>query len=110
MPTPWFQLQNERDVFSPALLVYPDRVERNIRRTVEIAGDPGRLRPHVKTHKMADVLKLQRAAGVDKFKCAPIAEAEMTADCGAVEVLLAYAPVGPNIAAPAARHTTREHY
>ncbi len=98
MPTTWFQIQNEREVFSPALLVYPDRVERNIRRTVEIAGDAGRLRPHVKTHKMADVLKLQRAAGVDKFKCATIAEAEMTAACGAAEVLLAYAPVGPNIA------------
>jgi len=98
MSTPWYQLRNETEVYSPALLVYPDRVERNIRRTIEIAGDVQRLRPHVKTHKMAAVLALQLAAGIDKFKCATIAEAEMAAAGGAAEVLLAYAPVGPNIA------------
>lgn len=98
MSIPWYQIKNDRDVFSPALLIYPDRVERNIRRTVEIAGDANRLRPHVKTHKMAEVLKLQRDAGIDKYKCATIAEAEMCAAGGAAEVLLAYAPVGPNIA------------
>lgn len=97
MTSPWYQARNENDVFSPALLVYPDRVERNIRRTIEIVGDPLRLRPHVKTHKMAAVLRMQLAAGIDKFKCATIAEAEMTAACGAREVLLAYAPVGPNV-------------
>lgn len=97
MSSSWYRLNNEREVFSPALLVYPDRVERNLRRAVEIVGDANRLRPHVKTHKMAEVVRMQIAAGVTKFKCATIAEAEMTAAAGAREVLLAYAPVGPNI-------------
>src|SRR5207237_1158650 len=34
-------------------------------------------------------------AGITKFKCATIAEAEMAASCGAPDVLLAYQPVGP---------------
>ncbi|MDZ4782381.1 MAG: D-TA family PLP-dependent enzyme [Planctomycetia bacterium] len=96
-PVSWYTLSNEAEVFSPTLLVYPDRVDQNIRRTVEIAGDAKRLWPHVKTHKMAAVLAMQIAAGIDKFKCATIAEAEMTAAGGAAEVLLAYAPVGPNV-------------
>jgi D-serine deaminase-like pyridoxal phosphate-dependent protein len=93
----WYRLLNEREIYSPALLVYPERIERNLRRAVEIVGDANRLRPHVKTHKMADVVRMQLASGVTKFKCATIAEAEMTAAAGAHEVLLAYAPVGPNI-------------
>src|SRR5439155_7209209 len=80
-----------------ALLVYPDRVAENLRRMIAIAGDVARLRPHMKTHKMPEMIRLQLARGITKFKCATIAEAEMTASCGAAEVLLAYQPVGPNV-------------
>lgn len=97
MSDSWYRLANESAVFSPALLVYPERIERNVRRAVEIVGNAARLRPHVKTHKMAEVVRMQLASGVTKFKCATIAEAEMTAAAGAREVLLAYAPVGPNV-------------
>src|SRR5262249_22205188 len=51
--------------------------------------------PHMKTHKMAEVIRLQMGCGLTKFKCATIAEAEMVAGCGAADVLLAYQPVGP---------------
>ncbi len=93
----WYKIENERDVFSPSLLVYPDRIERNIERMVAIAGDTGRLRPHVKTCKMPEIIRMQLAHGITRFKCATIAEAEMTAACGAKDVLLAMQPVGPNI-------------
>lgn len=63
---------------------------------VRIAGAPERLRPHIKTHKLPEVVRLQRDAGVTKFKCATVAEAEMAAQEGASEVLLAYQPTGPN--------------
>jgi D-serine deaminase-like pyridoxal phosphate-dependent protein len=63
---------------------------------VRVAGDTERLRPHMKTHKSAEVVQLHIAQGITKFKCATIAEAEMVASCGAAEVLLAYQPVGPN--------------
>jgi D-serine deaminase-like pyridoxal phosphate-dependent protein len=64
---------------------------------VKIAGDPGRLRPHVKTYKMAEVVRAQMARGIEKFKCATIAEAEMVAGCDVRDLLLAYQPVGPKI-------------
>jgi D-serine deaminase-like pyridoxal phosphate-dependent protein len=69
-----------------------------MRRMVEMAGGPRRLRPHVKTHKLAPLVSKQITLGVHKFKCATIAEAEMVAAAGGTEVLLATQPVGPNIA------------
>ena len=93
----WFRLENEEEVDSPALLVYPERVEENIRRMIAMAGDVNRLRPHVKTHKLPEVIRLQMAQGITKFKCSTIAEAEMTADCGAADVMLAHQPIGPKV-------------
>ena len=63
----------------------------------QVGGDVARLRPHVKTHKMAEVVRLQLDAGIGKFKCATVAEAEMLAGAGARDVLFAYQPLGPNI-------------
>jgi D-threonine aldolase len=93
----WYAISNVEEIASPALLVYADRVRRNIARMIEMAGGTTRLRPHIKTHKMAEVVHLQLDAGIDKFKCATIAEAELLATCGACDVLLAYPIVGPNI-------------
>ena len=61
------------------MAVYPDRVDENLRRMVAMAGGVERLRPHVKTHKMPDVVRRKLALGITKFKCATIAEAEMLA-------------------------------
>ena len=93
----WFRVENVDEIPSPALLVYPRRVRANLQRMVESVGDPQRLRPHVKTHKMARVIQLKRQLGIDKFKTATIAEAEMTAREGGRDILLAYQPCGPNI-------------
>ena len=92
----WYAVTNIDKVPSPALLVYPIRIEENIRRMLSMAGETARLRPHVKTHKMAEVVRLQQAAGIEKFKWATIAEAEMLARCPVADVLLAYQMVGPN--------------
>jgi D-serine deaminase-like pyridoxal phosphate-dependent protein len=64
---------------------------------ISMAGDPSRLRPHVKTHKMGHVCRMMMEEGISRFKCATIAEAEMLAMEGAPDVLLAYQPVGPKI-------------
>jgi D-serine deaminase-like pyridoxal phosphate-dependent protein len=93
----WYVIDNVGGVNSPALLVYPDRVKSNIQAAIEMTGGADRLRPHVKTHKMASVCQLMINAGICKFKCATIAEAEMLAHEGAPDVLLAYQPVGPAI-------------
>lgn len=97
MSADWYRIENVAEIPSPALLVYPARVEENTRRMVEMVGDPDRVRPHVKTHKLAEVVRLQMRYGITKFKCATIAEAEMTAAAGALDVLIAYPLVGPNI-------------
>jgi D-serine deaminase-like pyridoxal phosphate-dependent protein len=92
----WFRLAHGGEVASPALLIYPERIRENIRRMIQICGDPARLRPHIKTHKLAEVVRLHLEAGITKFKCATIAEAEMAAGAGALDVLIAYPVVGPN--------------
>lgn len=93
----WFLLDDIANIESPALLFYEDRIRENIMLLKSMINDSSRLRPHVKTHKSADVTMLLLEAGFEKFKCATIAEAEMLAMCKAPDVLLAYQPVGPNI-------------
>ncbi len=92
----WFEIANSDEVLSPALLFYPERIKQNIGRMLSIAGSADRLRPHVKTYKCKEVVRLQIDAGINKFKCATLVEAEMVAECGAKDVLLAYPLVGPN--------------
>ncbi|WP_293306846.1 D-TA family PLP-dependent enzyme [Pedobacter sp. UBA5917] len=93
----WHFLDNPASVESPGLVFYVDRIKANIKLLISMIDDPNRLRPHVKTHKSAELSKLLIDAGISKFKCATIAEAEMLGLCGAANVLLAYQPVGPNI-------------
>ena len=94
----WFAVQNAAEIASPALLLYPERVRENIRRMIRVAGGTSRLRPHIKTHKLAEVVRLQLEEGVSKYKCATIAEAEMAAGAGTRDILIAYPIVGPNVA------------
>ncbi len=94
----WFAVQNAEYIPSPALLLYPERIRENIRRMIHMAGGTHRLRPHIKTHKLAEVMRLQLAEGITKFKCATIVEAEMAAGAGASDILIAYPMVGPNAA------------
>jgi D-serine deaminase-like pyridoxal phosphate-dependent protein len=88
-------IDNADEIDSPALLIDEARLDENLRRMVEDAGAPARLCPHVKTHKLPQVISKQLALGVQRFKAATIAEAEMCAAAGAPHVLLAHAPVGP---------------
>jgi D-serine deaminase-like pyridoxal phosphate-dependent protein len=94
----WYRLSNEAEVASPALLLFSERIEENLRQMIALAGDPTRLRPHVKTHKLGPLIERQVALGITKFKAATIAEAEMTAGAGGRDVLLAIPPAGPNVA------------
>lgn len=98
MNTDWMRLENEAAVPSPALILFPDRVDGNLRRMIALAGDPARLRPHLKTHKLPQLVARQAELGITKCKCATIAEAEMAAVSGSSDVLLAVQPVGPNVA------------
>lgn len=91
---PWYAITNPDQLDSPVLVIYPDRVRQNIALLIDAIDDVSRLRPHVKTHKAREATQLMLDAGIQKFKCATIAEAEMLAQVGAPDVLLAYQPVG----------------
>jgi D-serine deaminase-like pyridoxal phosphate-dependent protein len=93
----WYTVENNSDIPTPALLVYPERIEENIRRMLDMAGSPDRLRPHVKTHKMAEIIGISLKYGITRFKCATVGEAEMVAACGGKDVLLAMQLVGPQL-------------
>ena len=88
---------NYTTIDSPALLVFPKLVKKNIAEMIRMVGDVSRLRPHIKTHKTAEGIRLMMDAGISKFKCATIAEAELLAMTGAKDVLLAHQPVGPKV-------------
>lgn len=92
-----YGFRESNEVVTPALIYYRDIIKENIQKAVKLAGGPDHLWPHVKTHKMAQMVKLQMEAGITRFKCSTIAEAEMAADCSAADVLVAYPLVGPNI-------------
>jgi D-serine deaminase-like pyridoxal phosphate-dependent protein len=95
---PPYVIRDVSQLLSPSLLFFKDLIRRNIARCLEMAGSPERLRPHVKTHKTREILRLELEAGITRHKVATIAEAEMAADCGVPDVLLAYPMVGPNCA------------
>jgi D-serine deaminase-like pyridoxal phosphate-dependent protein len=91
----WYNIKNIDEIDTPALVIFTDRVKENINILKSFVADINNLRPHVKTHKSAEITKLLMAEGIYKFKCATIAEAEMLAMTGVKDVLLAYQPIGP---------------
>src|SRR5574338_42614 len=93
----WYEIKNSNDVDSPALVIYKDRVKENIRLAISMVQDVSQLRPHIKTHKTAEAIQLMLEAGIQKFKCATISEAELLGLQQAPDVLLAYQPVGPKV-------------
>lgn len=93
----WYIISVIKDLDTPALVVYPERVKQNIDKLISMIDDVSRLRPHVKTYKNKEVTNLMLQAGIFKFKCATIAEAEMLAYCNVTDVLLAYQPGGPKL-------------
>lgn len=91
----WYRIKGYESLDSPCLVIYYERLVENIQQLKNMVGDDSRIRPHVKTHKMPEVCKLLQKHYINKFKCATIAEAEMLAQIGAADILLAYQPVGP---------------
>ncbi len=95
---PRYMIRDTTNLLSPSLVIYRSLVVANLKKMVEIAGSTDRLRPHIKTHKMPALVKLTESMGIHKHKCATIAEADMAADAGAIDVLIAFPIVGPNVA------------
>jgi D-serine deaminase-like pyridoxal phosphate-dependent protein len=91
----WWKINSEIRIDTPFLAVYEDRLQLNIERLIEsVNDDTQKLRPHIKTHKIGEILDLFKTYGINKVKCATIAEAELAAIHEISDVLLAYQPVG----------------
>ena len=90
--THWNKVKEENKLLTPGLLVYPERIKENIASMIKIAGGIGRLWPHIKTHKMSEVVKLQMEQGITRFKCATLGEVELLISCNVTHILLAHQP------------------
>jgi D-serine deaminase-like pyridoxal phosphate-dependent protein len=97
MTNNWYRIDDIDKLDSPTLVVFPERVRANIKTAIGMAENVSQLRPHVKTNKSAEATQLMLDAGITKFKCATIAEAEMLGMIKAPDVVLAYQPLGPKL-------------
>lgn len=81
---------------TPALIVDLDALGRNIARMAREAAAAGiRLRPHAKTHKCAEIARLQVAAGAVGVACQKLGEAEAMVAGGVGDVLITNEVVAP---------------
>lgn len=80
---------------TPSLIVDLDVVERNVLEMADVAGRAGvTLRPHVKTHKSPEIARMQVEAGARGLTVAKLGEAEVMAEAGFDDLLIAYPIVG----------------
>ncbi|MEV8020175.1 alanine racemase [Streptomyces sp. NPDC086554] len=76
---------------TPALMIDPDVLDRNISRMAEASRSQGfALRPHAKSHKCAQIADRQLRAGARGLSVATISEAEAFARSGVDDLFIAY--------------------
>jgi len=81
---------------TPALLIDLDAVERNINVMISfLSGKKLKLRPHFKSVKVPEIALMQLEAGAKGITCAKLSEAEVLADAGVTDILLANQIVTP---------------
>lgn len=87
--------QHKSAADTPALLVDLDVMESNIGRIAAACAANGvAWRPHTKAHKTPEIAKMQIAAGAIGVTCAKLGEAEVMADAGIRDILIANQIVG----------------
>ena len=84
------------DLDTPAVVIDLDIVEANISRAQDTLASHGLAnRPHIKTHKIPALAKLQMEAGAVGITCQKLGEVEVMADAGvADDILLTYNVLG----------------
>ena len=84
------------DLDTPAVTIDLDVMEANIRRVQDLLDRRGiGNRPHIKTHKIPAIGRMQMAAGAIGITCQKLGEVEVFADAGvADDVLLTYNVIG----------------
>lgn len=86
-----------RELETPALVLDIDSFAQNRRQMSEyLEGSSARLRPHFKSHKCTAIAKQQMEDGAKGITCAKLSEAEIIADAGIEDVLIANEIVQPS--------------
>lgn len=81
---------------TPALLLDLDAAEANLKTMADyFRGRPCKLRPHFKSHKCTTLARRQVELGAVGMTCAKLGEAEVLADAGIKDILIANQVVGP---------------
>ena len=75
---------------TPAMLLFQDVMDHNIRSVCELVGGGENLIAHVKTHKSEAVARKQVELGIAGFKCATLKELEIVLQAGALTAILSY--------------------
>jgi D-serine deaminase-like pyridoxal phosphate-dependent protein len=92
------EIRGLETIESPALLFIEEIIDANLREMLRMVGnDPTRLRPHIKTHKTAEIIDRHITLGIRHFKASTLSEAALCALRGAEDVLVAYPLQGPNL-------------
>lgn len=95
MPSEALKARIAREFGTPAVVIDLDKVARNIARVQAICDKAGVAnRPHIKTHKSPDLMRLQIEAGARGITCQKVGEAEVMAAAGCGDILIAYNIIG----------------
>ncbi len=79
-----------RQIDTPAVLIIEERMQKNIRFIQALANKTKcRLRPHIKTHKSAELAKRQLKAGAVGITVAKLGEAEAMQQAGITDIFVA---------------------
>lgn len=80
---------------TPCIVADMAQVRRNIEAMQRAADEQGcALRPHIKTHKLPLIARMQVAAGANGITCAKVTEAEAMAQGGLDDIFIAYPVIG----------------
>lgn len=89
-------MRSVSDLDTPSVTILIDRVQANIDRIqAMVAGAGFANRPHIKTHKIPQIARMQIAAGAVGLTCQKLSEAEAFIDAGvADDILITFNIVG----------------
>ena len=80
---------------TPAVVVELDQAKQNMQVVIEQARAQGiKVRPHIKPHKSVTLAKMQIELGCQGITCAKLGEAEVMADHGLDDILIAFPLIG----------------
>jgi D-serine deaminase-like pyridoxal phosphate-dependent protein len=89
----WIEAMEQWD--TPSVQIDLDVLDRNLRETANAAARAGvKLRPHTKTHKSVWIAKEQLRYGATGITVAKLGEAEVMAEAGINDILIAFPVIG----------------